>query len=92
MHRYSYYLALVVWTVWAIGVWNFVDPQTFRWGWPIAPTMLVGSFIAGSTSAGGGAVAFPVMTLLFGVAPPVARDFSLMIQTVGMGPPRLGSY
>ena len=33
---------------------------------------------------GGGAVAFPVMTLALGVTPPVARDFSLMIQTIGM--------
>ena len=47
-------------------------------------TMAVGSFIAGSTSEGGGAVAFPVMTLLFDIQPTVARDFSLMIQSVGM--------
>lgn len=47
-------------------------------------TMAVGSFIAGSTSEGGGAVAFPVMTLLFDVKPAVARDFSLMIQSIGM--------
>ena len=41
------------------------------------------------TSEGGGAVAFPVMTLALGIAPSVARDFSLMIQvrtvTVGAG-------
>ena len=36
------------------------------------------------TSEGGGAVAFPVMTLAFGIAPAVARDFSLMIQSCGM--------
>ena len=41
-------------------------------------------FIAGATSEGGGAVAFPVMTLLFDIAPSTARDFSLMIQAVGM--------
>jgi uncharacterized membrane protein YfcA len=52
--------------------------------WYMSVTMAVGSFIAGATSEGGGAVAFPVMTLFFKVAPPVARDFSLMIQTVGM--------
>ena len=51
----------------------------------MAPTMLVGSFIAGSTSVGGGAVAFPVMTLVLDIDPPIARDFSLMIQSVGMG-------
>ena len=47
-------------------------------------TMAFGSFIAGATSEGGGAVAFPVMTLLLNVPPPVARDFALMIQSVGM--------
>lgn len=36
------------------------------------------------TSEGGGAVAFPVMTLALGIQPAVARDFSLMIQSCGM--------
>lgn len=36
------------------------------------------------TSEGGGAVAFPVMTLALNISPAVARDFSLMIQSVGM--------
>ena len=40
--------------------------------------------IAGSTSAGGGAVAFPVMTLMFEISPECARNFSLAIQSVGM--------
>ncbi|CAD5220248.1 unnamed protein product [Bursaphelenchus okinawaensis] len=47
-------------------------------------TMIFGSFLAGATSEGGGAVAFPVMTLLLKIAPKVARDFSLMIQSCGM--------
>ena len=47
-------------------------------------TMLVGSFIGGVSSEGGGSVAFPVMTLIFSLSPLVARDFSLMIQSVGM--------
>ena len=47
-------------------------------------TMIFGSMIAGATSEGGAAVAFPIMTLVFGIAPPVARDFSYMIQSVGM--------
>ena len=38
---------------------------------------------AGMTSEGGGAVAFPVMTLALGIKPAVARDFSLMIQSCG---------
>jgi len=40
--------------------------------------------LAGATSEGGAAVAFPVMTLIFGILPIVARDFSFMIQSVGM--------
>ena len=35
------------------------------------------------TSEGGGAVAFPVMTLALHINPQVARDFSLMIQACG---------
>ena len=37
------------------------------------------------TSEGGGAVAFPVMTLMLGVAPVIARDFSWMVQAAGKG-------
>jgi uncharacterized membrane protein YfcA len=60
-----------------------------RWGlfaenYFMSVTMAFGSFIAGATSEGGGAVAFPVMTLLFEIPPSTARDFSLMIQAVGM--------
>ena len=47
-------------------------------------TMIFGSFIAGATSEGGASVAFPVMTLAFGIIPSIARDFSFMIQSVGM--------
>lgn len=46
-------------------------------------TMVFGSLVAGATSEGGGAVAFPVMTLLLHIPPGVARDFSLMIQSAG---------
>jgi uncharacterized membrane protein YfcA len=53
-------------------------------GYWMSVTMVFGSLVAGATSVGGAAVAFPVMTLAFGIAPAVARDFALMIQTVGM--------
>ena len=59
-----------------------------------------GALVAGMTSEGGGAVAFPVnfnlfwfslnsqhlqvMTLALGITPTVARDFSVMIQSVGI--------
>ena len=37
------------------------------------------------TSEGGGSVFFPVMTLALSIPPPVARDFSLNLQSFGMG-------
>ncbi|KAI1710879.1 sulfite exporter tauE/SafE domain-containing protein [Ditylenchus destructor] len=50
----------------------------------MALTMILGATVAGATSEGGGAVAFPVMTLLLHIDSTVARDFSLMIQSCGM--------
>ena len=47
----------------------------FTDNWFMSVTMAVGSFIAGATSEGGGAVAFPVMTLGFKI-PPHRQDFS----------------
>ncbi len=80
-------VATVAATIWAL--WLAEMMAGSRWGlvadgWFMSVTMAFGSFIAGSTSEGGGAVAFPVMTLLFDVSPATARDFSLMIQAVGM--------
>ena len=46
-------------------------------------TMIFGSFIGGATAEGGGAVAFPVMTLVLHLTPSIARDFSFMIQCCG---------
>jgi uncharacterized membrane protein YfcA len=76
--------AAVVWGAWLLGMtltdrWGLLSSHGF-----MGLTMAVGSFIAGATSEGGGAVAFPAMTLLFGIAPSTARDFSLLIQSVGM--------
>ena len=50
-----------------------------------AVTMVFGSFVAGSTPQGGGAVAFPVFTKVLDVPSSVARTFSLSIQAIGMG-------
>lgn len=74
----------LVWSVWLIGMLFFDLAHHLSKGWPLAVTMIFGSFIAGATSEGGGAVAFPVMTLILGIPPDVARDFSLMCQAVGM--------
>ena len=40
--------------------------------------------VAGMTSEGGGAVAYPVLTLAIKATPAVARDVSLMVQACGM--------
>ncbi len=76
--------ALMVWAFWLVLMINGNHWSLFMEKWYMTITMVFGSFIAGATSEGGGAVAFPVMTLLFKIDPAVARDFSLMIQAVGM--------
>ena len=52
--------------------------------WRAGVTMVFGSFVAGSTPQGGGAVAFPVFTKILAIPAPVARSFSLVIQASGM--------
>uniref|UniRef100_A0AC35FNK2 Membrane transporter protein n=1 Tax=Panagrolaimus sp. PS1159 TaxID=55785 RepID=A0AC35FNK2_9BILA len=52
--------------------------------WQLPVTMIGGAIVAGMTAEGGGAVAFPVMTFILHLTPKCARDFSLMIQSVGM--------
>lgn len=59
--------------------WHLFNDKYF-----MSITMIIGSMIAGMTSEGGGAVAFPVMTLAFRISPVTARDFSVLIQSCGM--------
>lgn len=75
---------LLVWLVWMVAMAWLHQWHLFVENWFMSVTMAFGSFVAGSTSQGGGAVAFPVMTLGFGIEPKGARDFSMMIQSVGM--------
>ena len=59
----------------------------WRWfgeHWPMSLTMLFGSFVAGSTPAGGASVAFPVFTKALAIESHAAATFGLMIQSVGM--------
>jgi hypothetical protein len=77
-------IIMLVWSTWAVLMWHGGRWQLFTEYWFMSATMALGSFIAGATSEGGGAEAFPIMTLGFGMEPHVARDFSLMIQSVGM--------
>lgn len=69
---------------WAFYMTNTNQFHLFENNWFMSVTMIFASFIAGATSEGGGAVAFPIMTLFFKIKPAIARDFSLMIQSFGM--------
>ncbi len=80
---FSLLLALLVWWLW----YRYTAPDSLaivRENVQVALTMVFGSFIAGATSEGGGAVAFPVFTKLLQVSPLDAKIFSLAIQSVGM--------
>lgn len=77
-------IVIFVWCIWALFMAENNYWYLFQDNWFMSVTMALGSFIAGSTCMGGGAIAFPVMTLGFGMDAQLARDFSLMIQSVGM--------
>ncbi len=81
---WDFLFIVLVWLLWMVGMQMGDRWLLFAENYFMSITMAFGSFIAGSTSQGGGAVAFPVMTLAFRIPPPEARDFSLMIQSVGM--------
>jgi len=52
--------------------------------WMYSLMMAFGASVAGYTPEGGGAVAYPVLSLYFKITPSIARDFSLAIQSIGM--------
>lgn len=71
------------------GAWLFLmrDPENVATALahgPIALTMLFGSYVAGSTPMGGGTVAFPILVLAYGLPATLGRDFSFVIQSIGM--------
>ncbi len=77
--------ALCVFPVWfTIGMREDMFNSSFSKYYPMVLAMVVGSMIAGSTPLGGGIVAFPVSVLILGFSPDQGRDFSLLIQSVGM--------
>lgn len=76
-------LIIIVWVIWY--AYTAPDSVTIVYqNWPITLTMVFGSFIAGATSEGGGAIAFPVFTKILHMTPLDAKVFSLAIQSVGM--------
>ncbi len=84
--RWVYPAALILLYI----IWVAYMTVTAQWGlfleyWAATLTMVLGSFVAGSTAAGGGAVAFPVFTKVLHLTSQNACVFSLMIQALGMG-------
>jgi uncharacterized protein len=77
-------IALFVWALWLAFGGRFAIHHLFA-DWKVALTMVFGSLVGGGTSEGGGAIAFPIFTKLLHIAPRDARNFSLAIQSVGMG-------
>ncbi len=76
--------ALLVLSAWLFFMQSTASWDLFRDNWFMTVVMIFGSFIAGASSEGGGAIAYPAMTLLFNIEPDVARNFSFAIQSVGM--------
>ena len=78
-----------IFVVLVLSVWLYVmiSQNLFHFlheHWEIMVTMVFGSFVAGASSEGGGAIAFPVLTLGLNIAPATARNFSFAIQSIGM--------
>ncbi len=77
------------WFVSALSVWvilfiEFDSVEFWLLHWYYAAMMVAGAFVAGFTPEGGGAVAFPVLNVFLHVDRVLARDFSMMIQSIGM--------
>lgn len=89
MKNFNFKIIHFFFTIVIITIWLIYMSYTHQWNlfienWFMSITMIFGSFIAGATAEGGGAVAFPVMTLIFHITPDIARNFSLAIQSIGM--------
>lgn len=78
----SWYGAMMLLWVLLFALLNSVSFLLDHWHYPAI--MVLGAFVAGLTPEGGGAVAFPVLSVFFDIKREMARDFSLMIQSVGM--------
>jgi len=75
---------IVALMVWGALFYNFNSLEFLATHYHYPLIMILGAFIAGLTPEGGGAVAFPVLSVFFSVDRVLARDFSLMIQSIGM--------
>ncbi len=80
---YAFALAILI-AVWLIGMTAAGGWGWFREHWAMSVTMIFGSFVAGSTPAGGASVAFPVFTKALAIESTDAATFGLFIQAIGM--------
>ncbi|HMB97336.1 MAG TPA: sulfite exporter TauE/SafE family protein [Balneolaceae bacterium] len=76
--------AAAVLAIWTFYIFENELLSLFIDYWFMTIVMVFGSFIAGASSEGGGAIAYPVMTLFFNIEPDVARNFSFAVQSFGM--------
>lgn len=82
--KFHFLIIFVVWSIWLLFLGFSQALEIVLNNLAVVLTMLLGSFVAGSTSVGGGAVAFPVFTKVLQVDSETALIFSLAIQSVGM--------
>lgn len=84
------YAPFAAWAVWFLMAWGVAVihlglGSTLAQEWEIAAAMAAGSYVAGSTPMGGGTVGFPILVLLFDEPVSLGRNFSFLVQSVGMG-------
>lgn len=81
---------LWIWFLWLAvfyTTWLYIVSDEFQTAlahWPIALSMALGSYAAGSTPMGGGTIGFPVLVLFFDLPASLGRDFSFAVQSIGM--------
>ena len=74
----------LVWITWLATVFSGHHFHSIVQWWPASLSMILGSFVAGSTPLGGGVIAFPVGVLVLRFSSSESRDLSVLIQSVGM--------
>lgn len=82
-HAWIAWIALVYFT-WFLIVSLGPGWVIYQENWHIALVMILGSAVAGFTPEGGGAIAYPILSIWFSLPATVARDFGLAIQSIGM--------
>jgi len=74
-------VAFLLW----VALFSMFDNFAFLKGhWYYAAVMVPAAFVAGLTPQSGGAIAFPALSVFLHVDRVLARDFSMMIQSIGL--------